>query len=293
MHIVDYEKDKYSSPCVLLLGYFDGVHVGHRRLIARAKEEAAARKLAVGIMTFYGGKKGGQIFDFDERLHLFASLGVDFVYAARFDDSFRQTEAEAFLEHVNASLAVRAFVCGADFTYGCGAAGNVDTLRSFADERGIAAIVEPLVDVGGEKAAASLAKQYLDRGDMRSLAVLLGGRYFIRGTVSTEGRHVGRRIGFPTANIHLSPEKYPPAAGVYAVTVDLDGTLYRGIANYGARPTFGDERVVLEVYVDGYGGDLYGKPLTVFFDSRIRDIRKFDDAAQLSAQLEKDLETIR
>ncbi len=293
MRIIDYERDNFRAPCVLLLGYFDGVHVGHRRLIARAKALASERGLAVGIMTFYGGKKGGQIFDFDERVSIFESLGLDFVYAARFDGAFRATPAPAFLEHVCAALDVRAFVCGADFTYGSGAAGNAGSLRAFASAHGIEACVEPLVDIGGEKAAASLAKQYLDRGDMTSLAALLGGRYFIRGTVSTEGRHVGRRIGFPTANIHLSPEKYPPAAGVYAVTAEVEGQTYRGIANYGSRPTFGDARVVLEVYVDGYGGDLYGKPLTVYFDFRIRDIRKFDDAAQLSAQLEKDLESIR
>lgn len=293
MRVVDYGRDTFRAPCVLLLGYFDGVHVGHRRLIARAKEIAAQRGLSVGIMTFYGGKKGGQIFDFDERVHIFGSLGIDFVYAARFDEAFRATPSTAFLERVCAALDVRAFVCGADFTYGSGAAGNADTLRAFASARGIDACVEPLVDIGGEKAAASLAKQYLDRGDMVALAKLLGGRYFIRGTVSTEGRHVGRRIGFPTANIHLSSEKYPPAAGVYAVTAEVEGQTYRGIANYGARPTFGDARVVLEVYVDGYGGDLYGKPLTVYFDLRIRDIKKFDSAAQLSAQLEKDLESIR
>ena len=88
MRVVDYGRDTFRAPCVLLLGYFDGVHVGHRRLIACAKEIAAQRGLSVGIMTFYGGKKGGQIFDFDERVHIFESLGLDFVYAARFDDAF-------------------------------------------------------------------------------------------------------------------------------------------------------------------------------------------------------------
>ena len=291
--VIDYETGRCVRPCVLLLGYFDGVHVGHRRLISRAKEEAAARGLCVGIMTFYGGKSGRQIFDFSERLYLFESLGIDFVYAARFDEAFRVTEGQIFLEHVCAALDVRLFVCGADYTYGCGASGNAESLCNYATERGIDALVLPLVGFGGEKAGTSLAKQLLDRGDMKALAALLGEKYFIRGTVGTEGRHVGRRIGFPTANIHLPSEKYPPAPGVYAVTVVAAGVHCRGIANYGARPTFNDERVVLEVYVDGYHGDLYGMQLTIYFDFRIRDIRKFNDAAQLSEQLQRDLEKIR
>lgn len=291
--VIDYETGRFGRPCILLLGYFDGVHVGHRRLISRAKEEGAARGLPVGIMTFYGGKNGGQIFDFDERLFLFRSLGLDFVCAARFDGAFRATDGEAFLEHLRTALGVRLFVCGEDYTYGRGAAGNADSLRRYASSHGAEALVLPLVNAGGEKAATSRAKQLLGSGDMAALAELLGGRYFVRGRVSTEGRHVGRRIGYPTANLHLPPEKYPPATGVYAVTVAAEGALYRGIANYGARPTFGDEQVVLEVYVDGYRGDLYGQELIVYFDFRIRGVRKFDSAAQLSEQLQKDLEKIR
>ncbi len=144
-----------------------------------------------------------------------------------------------------------------------------------------------------EKAAASLAKQYLAGGEAEKLAELLGDKYFIRGEVATEGRHVGRTIGFPTANIHLSSEKYPLKMGVYAVTAEIGGKIYRGIANYGSRPTFGDGRTVLEVYADGYAGDLYGQTITVYFDEFIREIRKFGSAEELSGQLKKDLEKIR
>ena len=104
---------------------------------------------------------------------------------------------------------------------------------------------------------------------------------------------MGRKIGFPTANIHVSGEKYPLKKGVYAVSARLDGKEYRGIANYGARPTFGDGRVVLEAYFDGYTGDLYGKEIAVYFDGFLREIKKFDSAEALSAQLTKDLEKIR
>lgn len=275
-----------------MLGYFDGMHVGHRALLSRAKEFAADR-MPVGIMTFYDSKNGGQIYTFDERLYLFEKLGADFVFAAQFNDSFRATDGCEFLAHAAESLHVRAFVCGEDFSFGRAASCGISELLAFCAERSISAEVMPLVRQHGEKAASSRAKEYLASGNVSELAELLGDKYFIRGTVSTEGRHVGRRIGFPTANIHLSPEKYPLKAGVYAVTAELGGKLYRGIANYGSRPTFGDGCIVLEVYADGFAGDLYGQTVTIWFDSFIREIRKFGSAEELSEQLKKDLENIR
>ncbi len=294
MKIIDHGAgERYAAPCVLLLGYFDGVHVGHRRLIARAEELARECGCETGITTFYDGKNGGQIYLFEERLALFEKLGISFIYAAHFDAGFRDTEGEDFLNKVCESLNVRAFVCGEDYTFGRGAACGTKELASFCGRRGIRLCAEPLVLSGNEKAAATLAKRLLDEGDMPALAELLGEPYFISGTVSTEGRHVGRRIGFPTANIHLDPEKYPLRCGVYAVTVGIGKSKYRGIANYGSRPTFADKRIVLEVYVDGYAGNLYGQKITVYFDLYLRGIRKFSSAEELSEQLKCDLEKIR
>ena len=293
MRVVDYEAGSLSEPCVLLLGYFDGMHVGHRALLARAKKIADKQNLLVGVMTFYDSKNGGQVYTFGERLYLFEKLGADFALAARFDDSFRATNGQEFLDRIARSLEVRAFVCGADFTFGKGAACGAAELREFCSDRNVLAEILPLVRLHGEKAAASLAKQYLASGEVEKLAELLGDKYFIRGEVATEGRRVGRTIGFPTANIHLSPEKYPLKTGVYAVTAEIGSQTYRGIANYGSRPTFGDGRTVLEVYADGYAGDLYGQTITVYFDEFIREIRKFGSAEELSEQLKKDLEKIR
>ncbi len=293
MQIIDYRTGKLKEPCVLLLGYFDGVHVGHRVLIAKAKELASEQGWAVGIMTFYDSKRGGQIFLFEERVRIFEELGLDFVYAAPFNEEFRSTSWQDFLKHTLQNVGVRAFVCGEDFTFGKDAAGNVQKLREYSNLNNINIFVEDLIGFNGEKAAATMAKRYLDEGEMEKLCALLGERYFICGKVSTEGRHVGRRLGFPTANLHINGEKYPLKRGVYAVRSVLDGKEYRGIANYGARPTFGDERVVLEIYFDGYRGDLYGKELKVEFDFFLRDIRKFDNAEELSAQLNRDLEKIR
>lgn len=293
MKVYNYGENRPGKPCVLLLGYFDGVHVGHRALIARAKALSAEYGCETGITTFYDAKAGGQIYLFEERLSLFEKSGIDFVCAAHFDEAFRKISGGDFLETLAGSVGVCAFVCGEDYTFGNGAACGVKELEAFCARKGIRLLAGKLVKENGEKAAATRAKKLLDEGDVVSLAKLLGEPYFIKGKVSTEGRHIGRRIGFPTANLHLAPGKYPLKCGVYAVTVHIGGKSYRGIANYGARPTFGDERVVLEVYADGYAGDLYGKEITVCFDFYLREIRKFSSGEELSRQLKCDLEKIR
>ena len=174
MQIIDHGTGSLQQDCVLLLGYFDGVHIGHRKLIAKAKAIAAERGCLVGITTFYDSKNGRQIYTFAERVRLFEQLGIDFVYAAAFDGRFRATEGDDFLRHVCAHLSVRAFVCGADYTYGKDAAGNTGTLRAFCKDRGIPLYVEELVNFSGEKAASAQAKRYLDAGDVQGLARLLG-----------------------------------------------------------------------------------------------------------------------
>lgn len=291
--VIDYEKGSLHSPCVLLLGFFDGLHIGHRALIRRAKALAERFGCIVGIMTFYDAKNGGQIYVFDERKYLFECAGIDFIFAADYNDSFRSLGGSEFLKHILSVLNVRAFVCGEDFTYGSGARCGADELKKFGRINGIEVVSEPVVIYGGEKAAATGAKKLLSEGRVEELARLLGEKYFIRGKVVSEGRKVGRTLGFPTANIHVPSGKYPLKRGVYAVCAEVGGTLRKGIANCGPRPTFEDERSVLEVYFDGYSGDLYGETLTVRFDSYIRDIRKFASAEALSAQLKTDLEKIR
>ncbi len=298
--ILEYKKGQADFPCVLLLGYFDGVHIGHRRLIQKAKEIAAKRhamqdtqECRVGIMTFYEAKQGAQIYNFKERLSLFEKLGLNFVYVAKYNESFRNLSADKFLKTVISDLKVEAFVCGEDFRFGKGAQGDVSFLKKFSNSHEICAYIEPLVQVEASKAAATLAKRYLDEGDMLSLTKLLGEPYFIQGNVTTEGRKVGRSLGFPTANIHVGKEKYPLRYGVYAVSSIIDGKVFKGIANYGNRPTFQDERIVLEAFFDGFSGNLYGRELKLEFLFYIRPIEKFESEEKLILQLKEDLKKIR
>ncbi len=293
MKIIPFGEKKYENSCVLLLGYFDAMHIGHRKLIADAKQIAIREGIETGLMTFTGAKKGGQVFVFEERLRLYRETGIDFVYPAEFNSEFRNMSGEEFLRQVTDQMNVKEFVCGEDYRYGKNAESGIKELSEFCKEKSIALYAERLVEYGGEKAAASEAKRLLDEGNVEALEKLLGGKYFISGNVSTEGRRVGTRIGFPTANIHPQVGKYPLRQGVYAVWAEIDGKKYKGIANYGARPTFEDMRIVLEIYFVGYEGNLYGKELTVYFDYFLRENRKFSCAEELQAQLKKDLEKLK
>lgn len=291
MRIVPY-GDR-GEPCVFLLGYFDAVHIGHRHLIKRAAAIAKKYNVKVAALTFSDAKNGAQVYVFSERAKILQQLEVDYLYVADFDDAFRNTDGEAFLETVARNCSVRAFVCGEDFRFGKDAKSDTVCMTEYCKEHGIRVEIMPLVLLNGQKVSATQAKKYLDEGNIIALNAMLGDRYFISGKVETEGRHVGSSLGFPTANIHPEKGKYPLARGVYAVSANIGGTDYRGIANFGPRPTFGDDRIVCETYLDGFSGNLYGKEITVRFDFRIRNIKKFSSADELKLQLTKDLEKIR
>lgn len=273
-----------TAPCVMLLGGFDGIHAGHRRLLDRAKGYG----LPVGIMTIDGGKHSKNLFTFAEREEIFAKEGVDFAFELPFSE-IRDLSPQEFLGLLARNFRPRAFVCGTDFRFGKDAAGTPDFLKS--DTR-VSVDVEELVSVNGEKVSATAIKRLLGGGDAEGAGKLLGMPFFMRGEV-VKDRQVGRTIGFPTANIFYPEEKFPLKKAVYETRVTVDGKEYKCISNFGARPTFGDEKVITETYLDGFEGDLYGRETEVRFVRFLRDIEKFDGAEALKKQLETDIRRVR
>ena len=146
--------------------------------------------------------------------------------------------------------------------------------------------------MGGEKISSGKIKAFLGDGKVENANVLLGEEFFLCGKVEKD-RQIGRTIGFPTANIPYPQDKFPLKTGVYETNVTVDNKTYKGITNYGARPTFDNERVVTETYLDGFSGDLYGKELTVHFVRFLRGVTKFESVDALKKQLEKDINRVR
>ena len=277
-------KRNKNADCVMLIGGFDGLHAGHKKLLARAKSFS----LPVGIMTIVGGKGGKSLFTPSERRRIFKGAGIDFVFELPFAEICDMT-GEAFAGLLYKEFSPKAFICGDDFRFGKGALGTPQTLIHATH---VSVEVEKLLLVDGEKVSSSKVKSLLSDGEIERANALLAGEFFLDGEVIKD-REVGRTMGFPTANILYPEEKYPLKKGVYETRVDVDGKTYKGITNYGARPTFHNDRVLTETYLDGFEGDLYGKTLTVRFVRFLREIERFADADALKAQLQEDIRRVR
>lgn len=277
------ENKDAAKGVAMLLGGFDGLHVGHRRLLSRAKESG----LPVGVMTIMGGKEGN-IFTFAERERIFKSCGADFVFELPFAEIKSMTPTE-FLDFLIKEFAPALFVCGEDFRFGSGAVGTPEIIKTSTQVR---VEILSLVEMGGEKISSRKIKNLLYAGEIEKANALLGENFFLCGKVEKD-RQVGRTLGFPTANIPYGDEKFPLKEGVYETRTSVDGKEYKGITNYGARPTFDNDKVVTETYLDGFSGDLYSKELKVNFVRYLRGVQKFASAEALKNQLEKDIQRVR
>ena len=277
---------------VATIGFFDGVHLGHRCLIDQVLEVARARGLQTMAVTMDRHPKcviapkfvPSLLTTNEERMELLTAAGIDRIEFLHFDREMMQLTARDFMQKVlKEQLGVSVLVMGYDHKFGHGG-GSFGQYLQWGNECGIEVIrARELPDV---HASSTECRKYLMSGDIARAEALLGHPFCISGTVVT-GHRVGREMGFPTANIEVCKEKLVPKDGVYAVRVNQ--TL-KGVLNIGTRPTLdnGNDRTI-EVHLIGYTGNLYGKKLTIQFVRRIRDERKFGSLEELKTQIRKDL----
>ena len=267
----------------MLLGGFDGLHTGHRRLLSRAKESG----LPVGVMTIAGGK-GESLFTIQERERIFQTSGADFAFELSFDE-IKGIPAQAFLDILTKEFFPKLFLCGEDFRFGAGATGTPESIEKYT---GVPTEVHALVEWQGEKISSRNVKTLLRGGQIEQANALLGEPFFLCGEVFRD-RGVGRTINFPTANVLYPQEKFPLKIGVYETRVLAKGAWYKGVTNYGARPTFDNEKVLTESYLDGFSGDLYGENIQIRFVRFLRDVQKFASVSALQAQLTEDIRRVK
>lgn len=294
LEIIEYAKDEYAFPSLVVLGCFDAIHSGHRELFKKAKLQAKINGLDLGVMMFRDGKGGKPLYSFEERVEMLKPYNVKFVLAIDYTPEFKQTAPLDFLAAIEEKVNVKAYMSGKDFRFGKGAKGKASTLKNYAEDEENGVWYMPLKDVvcDGEKISTTLIKSCLDSGDVRRAALLLGEEFFVEGSV-VEGSHRGAgTLGFPTVNIIYPEWKYPVKHGVYKVSVAVDGATYAGVANFGGRPTFGDDSELLEVHIKDFEGDLYGKNIKVGFVGFMRNIIRFSDAEALAAQLGRDMSAL-
>jgi riboflavin kinase/FMN adenylyltransferase len=256
------------------IGNFDGVHRGHQALIRHAR----ARGGPLGVLVLephpqeYFRPDGPRfrLTPFRAKARLLEKHGVDILYALHFDATFAAIPADEFIDRVLVrDLGVAHVIVGADFQFGRGRTGNKDLLEAHGARHGFGVTTFDLVGEGGDtKISSTRIREALREGKPRVAAAMLGHPWTVEGRVE-RGDQRGRTIGFPTANVSL--EGYlEPALGVYAVEVELAGRHYKGVANFGRRPTFDKKDVLLEVHVFDFTGDLYGQPIVVAFIDFIR-----------------------
>ena len=294
LEIVNYNKDEYDFPALIVLGCFDAIHIGHQELLKKAKLQAKINGLDLGVMMFAEGKGGRQVFTFEERLAMLAPYNVKFALRIDYTEDFKKTTAQQFLSNIEEHINIKGYMSGKDFRFGAGAKGKSSTLKNFAEDEdnGVWYMSVKDVTADGEKVSTTLIKQYIDEGKIQKAEQLLGRKYFVTGKVCEGHGRGAKLVGFPTANIMYPENKVLVAPGVYGVEAEIDGTVYKGVANCGARPTFGEDAYVMEAYFEGLSEDLYGKEITVKFLNYIRGIKKFENAEELSEQIAHDVTCI-
>lgn len=278
-----------DGPIALALGYFDGMHLGHRTILNKAVELAAKYGARTAVTTFADSpNRTDPIYTYNERKKLFAECGAEICLSLTYIRICNMRGRE-FFDKLVTTYDIRAMVCGADHKFGSDGC-DVDALASFCRERNIELVVMPLLDYGGVRVSSTAIKAFLATGDVDSAKKLLSEPYHISGyVVSGDGR--GHNIGVPTANIDLPLDAMEIKRGVYGTYTTVDGKSYRSVTNYGARPTFMQSRFAIETNLMDYdGGDLRNKYITVYFHKYIRPIRKYPTAEALVERIRKDKE---
>ena len=291
-----------DTPITLTIGNFDGVHLGHRAMLARLSEVARARGLPACAMTFEPHPREffapdqapARLTSLREKLELLAAQGLDMTYVCRFDYRFAQTSAEDFMERMLArGLGVRHVLIGDDFRFGARRAGDFALLKQHAPRLGFAVEAMSSVTLEGERVSSTAIREALGAGQLVRAARLLGRPYSISGRV-VQGDGLGRKLGFPTANVQMKHNR-PPLAGIFAVEVaGIANTPLPGVASLGVRPTVKQAaEPVLEVYLLDFAGNVYGRHVRVDFLHKFRDEEKFADLAALTRRIATDVEDAR
>jgi len=290
---------KFANP-ILTIGNYDGLHLGHRRIIERIKLKAREQKGTSMLMTFHPHpltilkpeKFVGLITPLHVKRRLIEEAGIDVLFIVPFTDEFHLINPELFVDSLlMEKLGIKGLIVGYDFKFGKGGKGNVEYLASKSTEYGFFFEIQAAITLDGEKVGSNRIRKMIQDGDVRKAAAHLGRPYMIEGTV-IKGDGRGRTIGFPTINLK-SDFPLIPKRGVYISMVEIDGKKFSAVTNIGYNPTFDGQGLTIETYILDFSQDLYGREIALYFLNRIRDEVKFSSVDELKSGIWKDVETAR
>ena len=300
--ITDITTFSTQQPTVLTIGTFDGVHLGHQKIIERVVTTARQEGLLATIFTFFPhprmvvqhDKSLKLIHTLEEKKQLLQQLGVDLLVVQPFNEAFAQLTAEEFVSTILVQhLNVKKVIIGYDHRFGRNRTANINDMRLFGEKYGFAVEEISVQEVDEVSVSSTKIREALNKGDVITAEHYLGTPYSLTGTV-VHGLKLGRTLGYPTANIQVTEDyKLIPKDGVYVVYSYIGGQKVYGMMSIGKNPTIEGKGASIEVYFFDFNGDLYDRELTIYFVKYLREERKFSSVALLKKQLQDDETTAR
>lgn len=286
-----------NKPLVVTVGNFDGVHLGHRKLMGAA--QSAAKKMDGHLVVttfiphpqdFFSNFKGFYLNTFEERRDLLNDFGIEYLLEINFDDDFRNLSPEAFLnDYILKDKRVNILYLGHDFSFGKSKSGNLDFVRKFISKTEVTLEVLPEYTKAGEKISSSLIRDLIREGNVNKANELLGREFFIRGKV-VKGMGKGATIEVPTINLEVDPKRVIPARGVYFTKTLFQGSLFESVTNIGHNPTASDNKELkIETHILEFSKQIYGQEVVLFFLKKLREEKKFHDFEELRKQIKTDI----
>ncbi|HAY33747.1 MAG TPA: bifunctional riboflavin kinase/FAD synthetase [Ignavibacteria bacterium] len=297
--IKDINDFSFDRKTALTVGTFDGVHLGHRKIIDKINSVKTSKNYRSVLITFEPhpqivlknrGKDIKILTTLDEKLEIFRDLGIDITYVINFTKEFSETKAEEFyVNYLIKKIGMSDLILGYDHMFGKNREGNFDTLTVLSKEYDFNIDKVEEYKPEGQHVSSTAVRHLLESGETIKAAALLGREYTLTGTV-VEGKKLGRELGYPTANIQPDSEfKLIPAIGVYAVTAETDGNEYFGMLSIGKNPTVtDDESIKIEVNLFEFDREIYGNKIKIKFTEYLRKEMKFDSVNELKVQMAND-----
>ena len=283
---------------IFALGFFDGVHLGHQALLNACVELAKSMDAEPAAITFeshpqslFSNQIPPLINTLQDRQGLLRRYGMEHIYAFPVTKEVMSTDWRDFLDELMEYGAV-GFVCGDDFRFGSRGQGNGERLRAYCAEKKLPCVIIPEQTMDDTRVSSTYIRSQIESGDMATAVRFLGHPHILAGEV-VSGRHIGRSIGVPTANLTIPEGVAVPKFGVYACRVELEGVSYCAVANVGTRPTVGGHRITVEPWILDFEGDLYGRRITLEFHKFLRPEQKFDSLEELREEIRRDAEQTR
>ena len=287
------------EPTIVALGFFDGIHKGHRELISRCISSANNFNLKSAVFTFQEHPKNvmsgtnvvKRLLTPEDKIKVLSELNIDYLFNLPFEDGFHEMFPEAFAKTLlSEAFNARGVFCGYNFRFGKDTLGNTSTLIDLGIENGFSVnIIEP-IEFEFAPVSSSRIRQMITSGSVDTASEMLGQRYILYGTV-IEGNKLGRTLGFPTVNMRFDNQMVKPAYGVYVTETTVDGVKYHSVSNVGTKPTVGGKELLIESHLFNFNEDAYGKDISVEFIEMLRTEKKFDSFEALKTQIAIDKDT--